>query len=164
MEGHTNMTDWTTLKYVVVDVEGNGQQPSDLVELAAVPVVAGIIGEARSWLVRPDQPITHFARRIHGITNEQVAEAPVFADIKDEVLSALDGSALIAHNAHIDVDVLQRKLDGGSAPRYSTRSNLPAGCYPTRMATSLAPWSRHSSWLTGCAQISRRTARRTTCW
>ncbi len=27
------MTDWTNLNYAVVDVEGNGQQPPDLVEL-----------------------------------------------------------------------------------------------------------------------------------
>jgi exonuclease len=88
MEGHTSVTDWTSLNYVAVDVEGNGQQPPDLVELAVVPVVAGVIGEPRSWLVRPETPITPFARRIHGITNEQVAEAPVFADIRDDVLSA----------------------------------------------------------------------------
>jgi DNA polymerase III epsilon subunit-like protein len=61
MEGHSGMTDWTTLNYVVVDVEGNGQQPPDLVELAAVPIVAGVVGEPSSWLVKPDQPISHFA-------------------------------------------------------------------------------------------------------
>ncbi len=110
------MTDWTSLKYVVVDVEGNGQQPPDLVELAVVPVVAGTIGEPTSWLVKPDEPITPFARRIHGITNEQVADAPLFADIKDEVLAALDGAVLVAHNAHVDVGVLQRKLDDWECP------------------------------------------------
>ena len=106
------MTDWTSLNYVVVDVEGNGQQPPDLVELAAVPVVAGVVGEPRTWLVRPDTPITPFARRIHGITNDQVAEAPPFADIRDDVLSALDAAALVGHNAHVDVAVLERKLGG----------------------------------------------------
>jgi DNA polymerase III epsilon subunit family exonuclease len=116
MEGHHSMTDWTSLKYVVVDVEGNGQQPPDLVELAAVPVVGGIIGGPLTWLVRPDEPITPFARRIHGITNEQVADAPVFADIKDQVLAAIDGAALVAHNAHVDVGVLQRKLDNWECP------------------------------------------------
>ena len=30
------MTDWTSLDYAVIDVEGNGQQPPDLVELAVV--------------------------------------------------------------------------------------------------------------------------------
>ncbi|WP_410613960.1 PolC-type DNA polymerase III [Amycolatopsis sp. lyj-109] len=110
------MTDWTTLNYVVVDVEGNGQQPPDLVELAAVPIVAGVVGEPSNWLVKPDQPITHFARKIHGITNEQVADAPVFAYVEADVLKALDASALIAHNAHVDVGVLQRKLGSWECP------------------------------------------------
>ncbi|MEV4049595.1 exonuclease domain-containing protein [Amycolatopsis sp. NPDC049688] len=110
------MTDWTSLSYVVVDVEGNGQQPPDLVELAAVPIVAGVVGEPSSWLVKPDQPITPFACRIHGIRNEQVEKAPTFADIAAEVLKALDADALIAHNAHIDVGVLQRKLDDWACP------------------------------------------------
>jgi DNA polymerase III epsilon subunit-like protein len=116
MEGHTTMTDWTGLTYVVVDVEGNGQQPPDLVELAVVPIVAGVIKEARSWLVRPETPITPFARRIHGITNEQVAEAPVFADIKEEVVSSLDVPALVGHNVHVDVGVLRRKLGNWRCP------------------------------------------------
>jgi exodeoxyribonuclease X len=116
MEGHANMTDWTSLTYVVVDVEGNGQQPPDLVELAVVPIVAGVIEEPRSWLVRPETPITPFARKIHGITNEQVADAPVFADIKDDVVSSLAVPALVGHNAHVDVGVLRRKLGNWRCP------------------------------------------------
>jgi exodeoxyribonuclease X len=110
------MTDWTNLRYVVLDVEGNGQQPPDLVELATLPIVGGVIGTPSSWLVRPDQPITPFARKIHGIRNEDVNSVPVFADIEDEVLRALDGAVLVAHNAHVDVNVLQRKLAGWACP------------------------------------------------
>ncbi|MEU0242051.1 exonuclease domain-containing protein [Nocardiopsis sp. NPDC006198] len=106
------MTDWKSLSYVVVDVEGNGQQPPDLVELAAVPIVDGIIGEPASWLVRPDQPIAPMAKRIHGIGNDDVAEKPVFEDVVVDVLHALSHPALIAHNAHVDVGVLQRKMTG----------------------------------------------------
>lgn len=110
------MADWTSLTYVVVDVEGNGQQPPDLVELAIVPIVGGFIGEPVSWLVHPDGPIKHFATRIHGLTNKDVADAPVFAAIKDDVLCALDGDALVAHNAHVDVGVLSRKLGDWDCP------------------------------------------------
>jgi exodeoxyribonuclease X len=116
MDGEASMTQWTSLNYVVVDVEGNGQQPPDLVELAAVPIVDGIVGEPKSWLVRPDQPITHFAKKIHGISNDEVADAPVFAYVEPDVLKALDASALIAHNAHVDVGVLQRKLGDWECP------------------------------------------------
>jgi len=110
------MTDWTSLTYVVVDVEGNGQHPPDLVELAAVPIVGGVIGEPVSWLVKPDAPITGFARRIHGITNDAVADAPAFAEVQGDVLRALDADALVAHNAHVDLDVLGRKLGDWKPP------------------------------------------------
>src|SRR5262249_7633410 len=90
------MTDWTSLTYVVVDVEGNGQQPPDLVELAVTPIYGGVIGDPMSWLVRPERPITHFARKIHGITNDAVADAPAFDDIKADVLDALNAHGLKA--------------------------------------------------------------------
>lgn len=104
------MTDWTSLTYAVVDVEGNGQQPPDLVELAIVPIIGGVIREPRSWLVRPETPIAHFATRIHGLTNQDVASAPAFAEVESEVRTALDGAVIVAHNAHVDTGVLSRKL------------------------------------------------------
>lgn len=110
------MADWTDLSYVVVDVEGNGHQPPDPVELAAIPIVGGVIGEPRSWLVRPDQAITPMAGRVHGISNQAVADAPAFADIRTDVLKALDASAFVAHNAHVDAGVLRRKLPGWTCP------------------------------------------------
>jgi exodeoxyribonuclease X len=110
------MADWTNLTYVVVDVEGNGQQPPDLVELTAVPIVGGVIGKPMSWLVKPGTPIKHLATRIHGLTNKDVAECPSFAKITGYVLAALDVDALVAHNAHVDVDVLRRKLGDWKTP------------------------------------------------
>lgn len=110
------MADWTSLTYAVADVEGNGQQPPDLVELAVVPITGGIIGEPTSWLIRPDSPISPIATRIHRITNQAVADAPAFATIENEVRQALDADAIVAHNAHVDVGVLRRKLDGWQPP------------------------------------------------
>ena len=110
------MTDWTNLRYVVVDVEGNGQQPPDLVEVATVPIVDGVVGDPSSWLVKPPRPITPIARRIHGLTNQQVVDAPSFAEVDDEVRRTLDVDVLVAHNAHVDVRVLERHLDGWKCP------------------------------------------------
>ena len=104
------MTDWTSLSYAVADVEGNGQQPPDLVELAVLPITDGTIGEPVAWLVKPPRPIKAFATRIHGISAEDVASAPAFADIRHEVRQALGGRVLVAHNAHVDTGVLGREL------------------------------------------------------
>jgi hypothetical protein len=96
--------------YAVVDVEGNGQQPPDLVEVAVVPVAAGIIGAPGRWLVKPPRSVSRIAARIHGLTNEALAAAPAFADIESEVREALDaqpgrngrsGAARSAANASV---------------------------------------------------------------
>lgn len=124
------MTDWTSRNFVVVDLEGNGQRPPDLVELAAVPITAGVIGEPLTWLVRPETPISGFAQRIHGITSEMVSGAPSFADVEKEVRTVLDDATVVAHNAPVDLSVLRRKLAGWE----------PAGAFDTlRLARRLQP-------------------------
>jgi len=103
---------WTTARLVVADVEGNGRRPPSLVEVALVPIVAGRIGEPASWLVRPPEPITWQATRVHGITNQDVADLPGIDAVGTEIRAHLDGAVVVAHNAHIDLDVLTRELPG----------------------------------------------------
>ena len=110
------MTDWTSLSYAVADVEGNGQQPPDLVELGVLPITGGTVGEPVTWLVKPPRPIKYFATRIHGISGKDVASAPAFADIKHEVRHVLGGRVLVAHNAHVDMGVLGRELGEWECP------------------------------------------------
>ncbi|OCC09546.1 exonuclease domain-containing protein [Streptomyces sp. PTY087I2] len=131
------MADWTELSYAVVDVEGNGHQPPDLVELAAVPIIGGVIGEPMSWLIRPDQAITPMAQRVHGISNKAVADAPLFADIKDDVLKALGVSAFVAHNAHVDANVLRRKMPGWTCPEVFDTLKLARRFVPDQMSFRL---------------------------
>lgn len=131
------MTDWTKLRYAVVDVEGNGQQPPDLVEVAVVPIRGGVVGKPSSWLVRPERPITHFARRIHGLTNDQVADAPLFAEVEDDVRRALDTDVLVAHNAHVDVSVLQRHLGEWECPEVLDTLKLARRFAPNQQSYKL---------------------------
>ncbi|PUB32568.1 exodeoxyribonuclease X [Promicromonospora sp. AC04] len=107
---------WAAADYVVVDVEGNGARLPHLVELALVPVRQGRIGTARTWLVRPADPITWQATRVHGITNDDVAEAPPVRQIAAEVLEVLGDAVLVGHAVHVDVDVLSRSLPGWVGP------------------------------------------------
>jgi DNA polymerase III epsilon subunit-like protein len=131
------MTDWTSLRYAVVDVEGNGQQPPDLVELAVVPIASGEIQEPTSWLVKPERPIKYFATRIHGITTQDVAVAPAFTAIADEVRQALDVPALVAHNAHVDIGVLQRELPDWRPPEVFDTLKLARRLLPNQSGYKL---------------------------
>ncbi|MFE9425249.1 exonuclease domain-containing protein [Kitasatospora sp. NPDC006697] len=96
----------------VVDVEGNGGQPPELVEVAAIPVVNGrpVPSSARSTLLRPPTPITPFATRVHHITNQAVATAPTWEQVGAQVHADLEGAWIAAHNAHVDYGVLLRHM------------------------------------------------------
>lgn len=119
-------------RLVVVDVEGNGQQPPEIVELAAVTITNGsVLSEPVSWLVKPARPITALVtRKVHGISNAAVATAPSFAEIGHQVEAVLAGAWLVAHNARVEVELLARQLPGFS----------PAGVVDTlRLARVLWP-------------------------
>ncbi|MDR7381151.1 PolC-type DNA polymerase III [Promicromonospora iranensis] len=109
---------WTAGDYVVIDIEGNGARPPELVELAVVPVRGGVIGDVRAWLVRPPTPITWHARQIHGISDDDVVEAPSFDDIASDVLGALGEAIPVGHAVHNDLAVLRRVLPGWQ-PRFA---------------------------------------------
>lgn len=128
---------WTTLRYAVVDVECNSHHPPDLAELAIVPIIDGVIGEPVAWMVRPDQPITAMARRIHGISNESVAHADTFADVRASVRAQLDVDAIVAHAAHVEVGVLQRKLGDWDCPEVFDTLTLARRLLPGRPSYSL---------------------------
>lgn len=104
---------WSTQRYLIVDVEGNGARPPDLVELAVVPLTSATIGTPTSWLMRPSSPITWQARKIHGITNDHVADMPTFEAVRDSVTSHVaDEVVVVGHNVRVDLDVLCRKMPG----------------------------------------------------
>src|SRR5690606_9395549 len=113
----TDVHDWRDTKFVVVDVEGNGAQPADIVEVATVPIErGGRIGAPQEWLVRPLTPITRFATQLHGITNEMVNGAPSFEAVAEQVRQALDGQYLVAHGAQVEIAILTPKLAGWERP------------------------------------------------
>lgn len=97
--------------FAVVDIEGNGQSPPDIVEIAIVHVSFPEIARPLQWLIRPPKPITGLVtRKVHGITNAAVAAAPSWLDVADEIRSGLAGRILVAHNASVEVSVLRRYL------------------------------------------------------
>ncbi|MEU6721782.1 3'-5' exonuclease [Nonomuraea sp. NPDC046802] len=119
-------------RLLVVDVEGNGAVPPDLVEVAAIPIAAGrpVPEDARCTLIRPPRPITPFAARIHHITSHVVQAAPSWEEVAPDVHAHLQGAWIAAHNARVDYDALRRHL-----PRWE-----PAGVVDTlRLARATYP-------------------------
>ncbi|MEV6888748.1 3'-5' exonuclease [Kribbella sp. NPDC051137] len=128
---------WTAFDYAVVDVEGNGQRPPDLVEISIVAIKGGLIGQPQSWLVRPPRPITPMVRRFHKITDDQVVDAPAIAGVEPELRQALSGKAFVAHNAGVDLGVLRRELPGFQPARVVDTLKLARRLLPGRDSYTL---------------------------
>lgn len=95
----------------VIDVEGNGGSPAEIIEIAMVEVNnLSITGNQRHWLIRPEQPITAMASRIHGLTDVDVANAPSFEDISDTILPWIETTPIVGHNVRVEVEILGRSL------------------------------------------------------
>lgn len=133
---------WSDLRWVVVDVEGNGAQPPELVELAVLPITAGVIGEANTWLVRPPTKITWRATQIHGIKNSDVADAPNLDLVCDEMTAALNVDAIVGHNVGVDLGVLRRSLPDWIEPPAMDTLSLARKTLPRRESFKLGTLAR----------------------
>jgi DNA polymerase III subunit epsilon len=98
-------------RYWVVDVEGNGGTPPEIIELAMVEIAdLKLTGNQRHWLIRPERPIQPAASRIHGLTDADVADAPSIEDIADDVLLWLDQAVIVGHNVRVELNIISRSV------------------------------------------------------
>lgn len=97
---------------VVVDIEGNGQVPPDLIEISIQRFSFETENEENpfSSLIKPPRPITSRVIEIHGIDNETVRNSPSWNEIKEDVDKALTGAWFVAHSAISDYEVIKRHL------------------------------------------------------
>lgn len=145
-------------RLLVVDVEGNGATPPDVVEVAALPLREGApdTGTAGAWLIRPPVPVTPFASRVHKLTNDVLKSCPPWEDVREEVRTMLNGAWICAHNASVDYKVLVRHLPGWEPAgvldtlrlaratyREAPKHNLDALIRHAGLDLSQAPGHRH---------------------
>ena len=95
------------LEYPIVafDTETSGAYPleSEVIEIGAVKWHKGQIIDRFQTLVRPSELLTPENTKIHGITNEMVADAPLMKDVILGFCDFVDQSVLLAHHAPFDL-------------------------------------------------------------
>lgn len=105
--------------YTVIDVETTGLYPAlgdAICEIALISVREGQVVEEYERLVDPGRPISPEAYAVNRITADMLVGAPPFSEIITEVLSRLEGTAVVAHNAPFDLSFLVAALEEGQIP------------------------------------------------
>jgi DNA polymerase-3 subunit epsilon len=91
--------------FVVLDLETTGGPPGStaIIEIGAVRVSGGRLGESFVTLVNPGRPIPPAVTRLTGITDGLVATAPSIGEALPRFLDFAGERVVVAHNAAFDL-------------------------------------------------------------
>jgi len=98
--------------YVVVDVETTGGKAGlhRVTEIGAVKVKNGNVIDEWSSLINPQRPIPAKITQITGISNEMVANAPLFSDIAESFYDFMEDAIFVAHNVNFDYGFIRAEF------------------------------------------------------
>ncbi len=110
-------------RQIVLDTETTGLETSQghrIIEIGCVELIDR--KHTREYFhkyINPEREVDEGALEVHGISNEYLADKPVFAQVVDEFLQFVDGAELIIHNAMFDIGFIDYEL---SLLSHDTRS------------------------------------------
>ncbi len=111
------------MRQVVLDTETTGLDPLQghrIIELGCVELInRRITGRTYHQYICPEKTIDPAAVEVHGITNEFLADKPVFRNIMDEFVEFIEGAELVIHNAPFDVAFINaefQRVNSNSTP------------------------------------------------
>ena len=95
---------------VVVDVETTGLDYTreKIIEFAGVKLEDGVITDRFETLINPHQHIRKSSQAIHGISEEDLADAPEEEEIYPKIFEFIGDAQIVAHNAIFDFSFLNR--------------------------------------------------------
>lgn len=98
------------MREIVFDTETTGldNQADRIIEIGCIELDNQFpTGRSLHLYINPDGRKVHpDALAVHGITDEFLADKPVFADVAEEIAAFFDGARYVAHNASFDIGFL----------------------------------------------------------
>ena len=111
------------MRQIFLDTETTGLSPDSgdrIVEIGCVEMEnRRLTGRHKHFYLNPERKGSEDAIRIHGLTDEFLADKPVFAVVADELMEYLAGAEIIIHNAGFDVGFLNEELRRIGRPAFA---------------------------------------------
>lgn len=106
-------------QFVAIDVETTGLQAHrhKIIEIALLRYRDGVLERRFESLLNPDRTIPVFITRLTTIRNEDVAEAPAFTEIAQDVLDFIGEDIIVGHNVGFDIGFINTELDRIGKPK-----------------------------------------------
>jgi len=102
------------MRQVVLDTETTGldwKQGHRVIEIGCVEIVNRRKTDATYHMyINPQRAIDEGAQEVHGISVEDLADKPLFADVAQSFLEFVGDAELVIHNAAFDVGFLDNEL------------------------------------------------------
>jgi DNA polymerase-3 subunit epsilon len=102
------------MRQIVLDTETTGLDPKQghrIIEIGCVELInRRLTGNNFHQYVQPEREIDAGAIQVHGISNEFLADKPLFREIVADFTSYIEGAELVIHNAPFDVGFLNNEL------------------------------------------------------
>ena len=102
------------MREIVFDTETTGFEPSDghrVVEIGLVELVDHFpTGNELRFYLNPERDVPIESQRVHGLSNEFLADKPHFAAVADEFLEFIGDAPLVIHNASFDIKFINAEL------------------------------------------------------
>ncbi|MGE5159063.1 MAG: DNA polymerase III subunit epsilon [Gemmatimonas sp.] len=111
------------MREIVLDTETTGLDPlrgDRLVEIGCVEIFNRMpTGQTFHRHINPERQVSGEAVAVHGLTNEFLADKPLFAEVVEEFLRFIGDAPLVIHNASFDVGFINAELDRLKLPAIS---------------------------------------------
>jgi DNA polymerase-3 subunit epsilon len=102
------------MRQIFLDTETTGLNPETgdrIVEIGCIEMVnRRLTGDNRHYYINPQRSSHPDALRVHGLSEEFLADKPLFAAIADEFLRFVEGAEVLMHNAPFDVGFIDEEL------------------------------------------------------
>ena len=103
------------MRQVVLDTETTGINPQlghRIIEIGCVELIdRKLTGKRYHTYVNPERIVEEEAIGVHGITNEFLADKPLFQSVAQEFYEYIKGSELVIHNAAFDVGFINHEFN-----------------------------------------------------
>src|SRR5260370_781569 len=103
------------MREIVFDTETTGFEPNDghrIVEIGLVELFEhSPTGNELRFYLNPERDVPIESQRVHGLSNDFLADKPLFAHVVEEFLEFIGDAPLVIHNASFDIGFINAELE-----------------------------------------------------